>query len=181
MRDIILKDSRKAEHVVHPATKLTTQFINLLFNEGVKPKNIMDLGCGSGLLSIYMAKTWPETQIIASDISDLAISELRENIKANGVEPQITGIDAAGFEHEIIGRTAPYDLIVANIVAKWHIQYVKEMAKLLKADGHVILSGIQAWQLQEIEQAIGYAGLDPIARVEEGSWLALLVDVKIFN
>ena len=82
----------------------------------INPVNILDLGCGSGVLAIAMAKQW-DSNIIASDIDPIATETAAENIALNNV----TGIQAItcdGFENSALTENAPYDIIVANILAE---------------------------------------------------------------
>lgn len=180
MRSFNLTDSRRIEHIMHPATKLVISALEGLKEEWIgvsrAPSQALDIGCGSGLLSLVMADLWPNAHIIAGDISKLAIQEMQENVRANGFEGRIECIQAEGLEHQRIGQSAPYDLIVANILAKWHLKYLRDMAAALAPDGRIILSGIQPWQLQELEQAMPFAKLVISQRMEKDGWVGLILN-----
>src|SRR3954468_3008443 len=76
--------------------------------------NVLDLGCGTGLLAIGAAKLWRK-KVLASDIDPVAIEVTRENARGNGVAPLVQAVVADGLTHPALAARAPYDLIVANI------------------------------------------------------------------
>src|SRR5438067_12120374 len=78
--------------------------------------NVLDLGCGTGLLAIGAAKLWRK-KVLASDIDPVAIEVTRENARGNGVAPLVQAVVADGLTHPALAARAPYDLIVANILA----------------------------------------------------------------
>ena len=179
MVDFVVKDSRKSEYIMHPATKLAMGLLERLQarqggEQGAEPR-VLDIGCGSGILSLMAVELWPSASIIASDISKLAVQEAEENMRANGCAKQVQCVQAEGLEHRVIEEGAPYDIILANILAKWHLKYLRDMQAALKPDGHLILSGIQAWQLQEIEQAVPFAGLGVSGKAEQDGWVGLVL------
>ncbi|MDG1859001.1 MAG: 50S ribosomal protein L11 methyltransferase, partial [Emcibacteraceae bacterium] len=106
----------------------------------LNPENILDLGCGSGVLAIAMAKIW-NANIVASDIDPIATDTTVINIEANKVE-NISAITSDGFEHKTLSSSAPYDLIVANILAKPLQMLAPEISNHLKKEGSLVLSGL---------------------------------------
>ena len=76
----------------------------------------LDLGCGTGLLAIGAAKLW-RRRVLASDIDPEAIAVTRQNAAINGEAPLVRALMADGLTHPALARTAPFDLIVANILA----------------------------------------------------------------
>ena len=79
-------------------------------------RNVLDLGCGTGLLAIGAAKLW-KRRVLASDIDPVAVEVTRENARANGVAPLVRGRHRRRADQSRAGRRAPYDLIIANILA----------------------------------------------------------------
>src|ERR1700742_4393778 len=79
-------------------------------------RNVLDLGCGTGLLAIGAAKLW-KRRVIASDIDPVAVEVTRENARANGVSSLIAASVADGLASPALAKQAPYDLIIANILA----------------------------------------------------------------
>ncbi|WP_039759005.1 50S ribosomal protein L11 methyltransferase, partial [Bartonella queenslandensis] len=122
------------------------------------PQNALDLGTGSGVLAIGMAKLKP-IAILASDIDPIAIKVAQHNIALNGVEKYITAITATGFTHNEITSRGPFDLIVANILANPLIELAPEMVQVLQKGGSLILSGILEEQHADVLKAYVKQGL----------------------
>ena len=74
----------------------------------------LDLGCGSGVLGIAMAKVW-RSRVIAADIDPAAVRTTLENAKINGVGHNLRAVTANGLGHRLLTLNAPYYVIVANI------------------------------------------------------------------
>ncbi len=79
--------------------------------------NALDLGTGSGVLAIAAAKSQPLT-VLASDIDPVAVEVARRNTQINGVAAQVECIAAPGFNHQRFGQKGPFDLVLANILAR---------------------------------------------------------------
>src|SRR5579863_1973307 len=79
-------------------------------------RDVLDLGCGTGLLAIGAAKLW-RNPVLASDIDPVAIEVTDENAQGNGVAPLVRSVVADGLINPILASAAPYDLIIANILA----------------------------------------------------------------
>ena len=78
--------------------------------------NVLDLGTGTGLLAIGAAKLW-KRPVLASDIDPVAVEVTRDNTRANGVGPLVRAVTADGLTNPILANSAPYDMIIANILA----------------------------------------------------------------
>lgn len=136
------------------------------------PSHALDLGCGTGLLAIAMAKL-THRPITASDIDPIATRVTRENARANGVHPLITAITAKGFGHPELAKRGPYDLIVANILAGPLTQLAPIMEQNLAPGGTLILSGILHEQEQMVTSAYRGQGLFLTERLRLDEWVSL--------
>ena len=175
MVNLTIKDSRKSEFVMHHSTRSVAHILDEVKRDGFQPERLLDLGCGSGIIALYMAELWPDSHIIASDISPLAVSETKENIQANGALERIESVQADGFNHRLITEHAPYDLIVANLVAELQVKYIADIASHLDASGIAILSGILEWRMQEVEAALPHAGLALVNQFRADKWMTLVL------
>lgn len=136
------------------------------------PQNILDLGTGSGVLAIGMAKLYP-VQVLATDIDPVATKVADENIRLNGVEARVTAATAVGFDSVIIQKHTPFDLIVANILAGPLIDLASAMHRHLKENGSLILSGILDSQEQKVLAAYHDAGFVHRETYHRESWVTL--------
>ncbi len=148
----------------HETTNGCLLAINHLADERT-PEKILDLGCGSGVLAIAMAKIW-NSKIIASDIDHIATETTLENLKLNAINTinisadgnGVATVISNGFEDDAITKYGPYNLIVANILAEPLKQLAPDIVKNLTKDGLVILSGLLKIQDAAVREA--YERLD---------------------
>ncbi|QEE12459.1 50S ribosomal protein L11 methyltransferase [Bartonella krasnovii] len=136
------------------------------------PQNALDLGTGSGVLAIGMAKLKP-IAILASDIDPIAIKVAKHNITLNGVEKYIKAITAIGFSHDEIASRAPFDLIIANILANPLIELAPEMVQFLQKDGSLVLSGILEEQHDFVLGAYVKQGLKHLETSYHQGWVTI--------
>jgi ribosomal protein L11 methyltransferase len=106
-----------------------------------RPQNALDLGTGSAVLAIALAKL-AHIPVLATDIDPVATKVAHENAKLNQVSRYIETRTAAGFHDPIFARRAPFDLIVANILARPLMRMAPDMARSVSLGGSLILSGI---------------------------------------
>lgn len=154
----------------HPTTRLCLQAIETYVQPG---KPVIDVGCGSGILSIAAALLG-SGEVLAVDIDNAAVISTKENATANGVLEKIeTGI---GSVNEIKNglfsrRRAP--VVIANILAPVIIRlFDAGLADLVTPDGTMILSGILAEQADSVEAAAVAKGLTPVERLQIDDWVA---------
>jgi ribosomal protein L11 methyltransferase len=138
---------------------------------------MLDLGCGTGLLAIGAAKLW-RRRVIASDIDPVAMEVTKENARANGVAPLIRALTADGLTHPAIAAAAPYDLIVANILASPLTQLAPAMTRALARGGTLVLSGLLTWQENLVVSFYTPHGLTLRTRHRNGPWTALVLEKK---
>jgi len=106
-----------------------------------KPRKALDLGTGSGVLAIAIARM-ARIPVLATDIDRVAIRVARDNIRLNGVVGFVETVTATGFHHAAFAANRPFDLIVANILAKPLMRLAPDMARSLAPGGSLVLSGI---------------------------------------
>jgi len=106
-----------------------------------RPRNALDLGTGSAVLAIALAKL-AHIPVLATDIDPVAIRVAAANARLNHVKALVETVTAPGFHNPIFARRAPFDLIVANILARPLMRLAPEMAKHIQLGGSLVLSGI---------------------------------------
>ena len=137
--------------------------------------NVLDLGCGTGLLAIGAAKLWRKS-VLASDIDPVAVEVTRENARANGEAPLIRALTADGLDHPALAGQAPYDLIVANILASPLTKLAPAIARALSPGGMLVLSGLLQWQENLVLSFYRPHGLQWRNARREGVWSALTLE-----
>ncbi len=157
-------------------THPTTQLCLALLEKHLKPgEAVMDIGCGSGILSIAAVKLGA-SRVVAVDIDQAAIRSTRENADLNGVSDQIdSGVGSLG--EILVGyyslRRAP--LVLANILAPVIIRMFGEgLADTLSKGGKIILSGILDEQSPAVEAEAEMHGLQFVERMVQNDWVGLV-------
>lgn len=120
-----------------------------------KPRNALDLGTGSAVLAIALARL-AHIPVLATDIDPVAVDVAAANARLNHVASLVETVTAPGFHHPIFSARAPFDLIVANILARPLMKLAPEMAQYLTPGGSIVLSGILDRQRDAVVAA--YAG-----------------------
>ena len=136
--------------------------------------NVLDLGCGTGLLAIGAAKLW-RRRVMASDIDPVAIEVTRANARANGEATLVRAVVADGLANPALAARAPYDLILANILAEPLTRLAPEIARALESHGTVVLSGLLRWQENLVLSFYRPHGLALRHIRRDGPWSALVL------
>jgi ribosomal protein L11 methyltransferase len=180
---------------LHPTTQLCIGFIEQYVKLGMQ---VLDLGCGSGILAIAAARLG--ATVLALDTDSIAVTATRENVDRNDVAGQVSVAEGslgsgAALDHWLYptrndeGKTMNsaedqshrssfivhhFNVIVANIIARVLSALAADMAGALTSDGTLIASGIIADREHEVVAAFTAAGLTPLERRQEGDWVALV-------
>ncbi|MGH6923365.1 MAG: 50S ribosomal protein L11 methyltransferase [Propylenella sp.] len=134
----------------------------------------LDLGTGSGVLAIALAKTL-RRPVLASDVDPVAVDVARANARLNRVPNLVRVIAASGVAHAEIQRCAPYDLVAANILAEPLCRLAPRLAPLVARRGVLVLSGLLPHQRERVVAAYALQGIRLVgARVFDG-WSVLLL------
>jgi ribosomal protein L11 methyltransferase len=135
-------------------------------------RNVLDLGTGSGVLAIAAAKLW-HASVLASDIDPRAVAIAAANARANSVGRYVTSVAAEGFQHRAFEERAPFDLIVANILARPLAELAPAFAHHLAPGGFAVLSGLLPDQQRMIVAAYRNQGLRLGRAAIRDGWLTL--------
>jgi ribosomal protein L11 methyltransferase len=140
-------------------------------------ENVLDLGTGTGLLAIGAAKLWRK-RVIASDIDQVAVEIAKENARANGEGPLVNAFTADGLVHPALAAAAPYDLLIANILAAPLTYLAPQIARSVERGSMIILSGLLVWQENMVLSF--YRPHDMVLRrtYRKGPWSALVLEAR---
>jgi ribosomal protein L11 methyltransferase len=136
-------------------------------------KNVLDLGCGSGVLAIAVARVLPRALILASDLDRPSVAVAAENMRINGVSHRIQTFAAAGFDHPFIRHAGKFDLLIANILANPLIMLAKQMATAVAPGGTLLLSGLLIPQAPQVIAAYRASGFHLIRHDRVYGWSTL--------
>src|SRR5439155_4942584 len=131
----------------HATTSGCLAALDTLEQDGARFPNIADIGTGTGLLAFAALTLWPEAKCIATDIDPVAVDVARDNAAINGVKlghgaGELLLVQADGMDSPVLAARAPFDLIVANILAGPLVELAPDFARTLAPGGTVILAGL---------------------------------------
>jgi ribosomal protein L11 methyltransferase len=138
-------------------------------------RSMLDVGTGTGVLAIALAKR-THLPVIASDIDPIAVTTAAENARDNGVGRYVIALEATGLEHRQITTAAPYDLIVANILAGPLTALAPGMRRIAEPGCVVILSGILIHQAPRVIAAYARAGIVLRTKIAKKEWVTLVME-----
>ena len=151
----------------------------LLLLERLQPRyrqpNLLDLGCGSGILALAALRLWPGASVLAADIDPQSVAVAQENRRINRIAGDFRGVASNGLRQADLRGAAPYDLILANILTRPLLMMAPEIARALAPGGHLILAGFLEGDRVRLEARYRALGLALVARQSRGGWSALLL------
>ncbi|QNQ83722.1 50S ribosomal protein L11 methyltransferase [Lactobacillus sp. PV037] len=151
----------------------TTQLVLMALERSlIRPMKVMDIGTGSGILAIAASKLGAK-EVLATDISDEAVTAARENIKLNHLDN--IKVRKANLLKD---TNEKFDLILANILAEVLVDLIPDLDTHLAEKGKVIFSGIDYLQLPKIEELLDEYGFEIKLKMREGRWIGLLIARK---
>ncbi|MDB5526441.1 MAG: prmA [Rhizobium sp.] len=134
--------------------------------------NALDLGTGSGVLAIA-AHLLARVPVVATDIDPVAVRVAQQNVRINGIANGIHLATAPGFHHTVFRDHGPFDLIIANILARPLMKLAPELVRHLSPNGTVILSGILSAQRWKVIAAYNGAGLRHARTTWMNGWVTI--------
>ena len=155
----------------------TTRGCLLLLGEVLKahrPRRVLDLGTGTGVLAIATAKAL-HGKVLASDIDALSVQVAADNARANGVGPLVEVAWGNGFSAPLLRQQRPFDLVLANILANPLRQMATAMSAHLAGGARVILSGLLSPQAPSVIAAYRARGLIVERQIRIEGWSSLLL------
>ena len=156
-------------------THETTRLVMSLLTEEVKGgERVLDVGTGSGILSICASKLGAKS-CHAYDIDPVAVKVARENVLDNGCDNIVCGV--SDLLRGVDRSGGSFDLCVANIVADIIIRMAPDIKGCLTPDGRLIVSGIISPRAQEVRDALTLHGMRVVREVQENDWVAILLQV----
>ena len=163
----------------HATTAGCLDMLDQLERDGARFTNIADIGTGTGLLAFAALALWPQAKCIATDIDPVAVDVARDNAAINrvrlghGAGELLLGV-ADGMDSPLLAARAPFDLIIANILAGPLIELAADFGHALSPGGTIILAGLLDTQADAITRAYAAHGLFHCQRTS-GGWPVLVL------
>ena len=166
----------------HDTTAGCLAALDRLERSGKSYANVADIGTGTGLLAFAALALWPEAKGIATDIDPISIDVTADNARINHVAighgaGELLLAVADGMDHEMLVARAPFDLIIANILAGPLVELAPSFAASVAPGATVILAGLLDTQADAVIAAYERQGMTVVAR-GEGDWCVLVLEAK---
>jgi len=163
----------------HATTSGCLEALDKLERDGARFTNIADIGSGTGLLAFAALSLWREAKCIATDIDEVAVAVARENAAINRVKlghgpGELLLAQADGMDSALLAARAPFDLIIANILAGPLIELAPPFAAALAPDGTVVLAGLLDTQADAVAGAYQSLGM-ALSERGTGEWPVLVL------
>lgn len=158
----------------HPTTRGCLEAVERLDKRGRRGLNALDMGCGTGILAFAAAKTVAR-RVLAVDVEPESVRVARINARANGVADRVMVGLSDGYRSRLVQAGRPYDLILANILARPLAAMAKDAAAALDGGGILVLAGLLSRQETQVLNAHRAQGLTLESRLQHGDWPTLVM------
>jgi ribosomal protein L11 methyltransferase len=155
----------------HGTTRGCLMHFDLLLKRR-RPRRVLDVGCGAGVLAIAAAKAL-RRKVWLGDIDPGAVAVANANARLNGVGVFCRAIVSRGVENAALREAAPYDLVFANILARPLRLLAPSLAAVISADGDAIVSGLLLADVPGVLASWRAQGFHLAERIELEGWASL--------
>ena len=167
----------------HATTAGCLEALDRLERGGQRFSNIADIGTGTALLAFASLALWPAARCIATDVDGQAIAVARDNAAINGVTlghgtGELLLAEADGMDSPLLTARAPFDLIIANILAGPLIELAPSFADALAPGGTILLAGLLDTQANSVIAAYEALGIT-VQNCGEGEWCVLVLEKSV--
>lgn len=178
VRNFLVEASRAFGTGHHETTTGCLMMLDAMRRRGLRVDNLIDLGTGTGLLAFAAMHLWPRAYATATDIDPIAIDVTAENADLNGVAlglgmGTLALTVADGTDHALVARRAPYDLVIANILAGPLIDLAPDISAIAAPKSQLVLAGLLKTQADAVARAYRRQGCRLAERLDLGDWAIL--------
>ena len=176
--DLVIPASQAFGTGQHATTAGCLIMLERMKREGLNPRNVIDVGTGTGLLAFAARHLWPRALATASDIDPVCEIVVEDNAALNAVplgggRGEVLMAVADGMDDPLLGARAPYDLLIANILARPLIEMAPDFARAVTPGGSVLLAGLLTGQEAAVRRAYRLRGFRLARRLVRGDWSIL--------
>jgi ribosomal protein L11 methyltransferase len=160
----------------HYTTTGCLEMLDRVRRQGARHRMIADVGTGTGLLAFAALSLWPSAHALATDIDPISIEVTAENAEANDVPLDRLGLAVCeGVDHPLYATLAPFDLVLANILAQPLIELAPSIVATMADGGRLILAGLLNTQAEAVADAYRRQGMRLSDTIVNGDWSILLM------
>lgn len=176
--DLVIPASQAFGTGQHATTAGCLIMLERMKRDGLAVRNLIDVGTGTGLLAFAARHLWPRALVTASDIDAVCEIVVEENAALNrvpfgGGAGQVLMTTADGMADALLQARAPYDLLIANILARPLIAMASDFARAVVPGGSVLLAGLLTTQEAAVRREYRLRGFRLARRLERGDWSIL--------
>lgn len=176
--DFVIPASQAFGTGQHETTAGCLAMLDRMKREGLVVRNHADIGTGTGLLAFAAMYLWPKARATASDIDAVCAAVVEGNCALNAVpvgagSGELTMVIAPGTDHPLLHARAPYDLLIANILAGPLVELAPDFTSVVTPGGSLLLAGLLETQEAEVRAAYRKQGFRLARRVTNGDWSIL--------
>ncbi len=157
----------------HPSTQGALRLMAGL--QEYQPMRVLDVGCGSGILTLAACQLWPEAHVVATDNRVESVSLTRQNVQAANCQTRAQAWRADGVQCAAVQAMPPFPLVVSNILAEPLITMASDLCRMTAPQGWLILSGILMWREPLVLEAYRLNGMTCAESLSIGEWRSLLL------
>jgi ribosomal protein L11 methyltransferase len=160
---------------LHASTRLAASALERIARLVPAPANVLDVGCGTGILAIVAARLWPRSEVLAIDNDEIAVQVARQNVQSNDLGNRIEVAHRSAD-----GITGQYDVITANLTHELLTRLRDSLTESLEDAGRLVLSGILGEQAFDLcRHFTADLRLDSEYSEEQSGWRVLLLRRRI--
>lgn len=162
----------------HETTAGCLSILDAIKRRGGIAREVADIGTGTGLLAFAARALWPRANFTATDIDPVCLGVIEENARRNAVplgamRGDVLPVIAPGTDDPVIQIRAPYDLLIANILAGPLIELAPDFADITAPKASVVLAGLLETQESDVRRAYRRHGFRLAGRLVKGDWSIL--------
>ncbi|WP_095011191.1 50S ribosomal protein L11 methyltransferase [Tsuneonella mangrovi] len=185
MIDFMIPASQAFGTGQHETTAGCLAMLDAMKARGLVVRNLADIGTGTGLLAFAAMALWPKALATASDIDPVCTGVVEDNAATNGIAAGggpggLTMVVADGMDDPLLVARGPYDLLIANILARPLIALAPDFAEAVSPGGSILLAGLLKTQESAVRRAFKRAGFRLAARLIDGDWSILWLRKRRF-
>lgn len=176
--DLVIPASQAFGTGQHATTSGCLMMLERMKRSGIRARNMIDVGTGTGLLAFAARHLWPGALVTASDVDPVCEGVVTENARLNSVplgarRGELLMVIADGMRAPRLQARAPYDLLIANILARPLIDLAPDFARAVAPGGSVVLAGLLIDQEAAVRLAYRRVGFRLARRLHNGDWSIL--------